>query len=108
MNYFSIYLYPMEAVLILVVIIFTACIIIHKLNKINFKLKKMATKLETIQALLVGINESTNNIAADIERIAGGLSGGLTATEADGVIAELQAAADKLKAVADVTPETDI
>ena len=62
-------------------------------------------KVDDIKALIAGINDSTNNIAADLERIAGGLAGGLTAGEADGVIAELQAAADKLKSVADTTPE---
>lgn len=66
------------------------------------------SKLDDINALVAGINDSTNNIAADLERIAGGLSGGLTAAEADSVIAELQAAADKLKAVADINPEPTV
>lgn len=70
--------------------------------------KKMATKLEEIQALLQGLNDSTNNIAADLERIAGGLTGGLTAGEADLVIAELQAAADQLKAVADINADPTV
>ncbi len=69
---------------------------------------KIMSKLDDINALVAGINDSTNNIAADLERIAGGLSGGLTAAEADSVIAELQAAADKLKAVADINPEPTV
>lgn len=63
------------------------------------------SKLDDINALVSGINDSTNNIAADLERIAGTLVGGLTSAEADSVVAELQTAADKLKAVADINPE---
>lgn len=65
----------------------------------------MAKKIDEINALLQGINDSTNNIAADLERLGGVIAGGLTPAEANGVVAQLQAAADKLKAVADVTPE---
>lgn len=72
---------------------------------IIIKQKSIMAKIDDINALVQGINDSTNNIAADLERIAGGLTGGLTAAEADSVIAELQAAADKLKAVADINPE---
>ena len=65
----------------------------------------MGQKLDEILAQVSGINDATNNIAADLERLAGQISGGLTATEADSVIADLKTAADKLKAIADINPE---
>ena len=71
----------------------------------TLKQKKMSEKLDQIQELISGINDSTNNIAADLERIAGGLTGGLSAEEADSVIAQLQTSAEQLKAVAATTPE---
>jgi len=76
-----------------------------KLDSIIHKLNQLMAKADDIKALIGGINESTNNIAADLERIATNIAGGLTAEEADGVIADLQTAAAKLKAVADINPE---
>jgi hypothetical protein len=54
---------------------------------------------------LSAINESTNNIAADLDRLAGQISGGLTAEEADSVVADLKATSDKLKSIAAINPE---
>ncbi len=71
------------------------------INSIIQKLQFMSDQNDKIQALLGEINGSTNNIAADLERLAGIINGGLTADEATKVVADLQAAADKLKAVAD-------
>lgn len=79
----------------------------NAIKNLKKQFKQMGAKQDEIKALISGINDSTNNIAADLERIAGGLSGGLSADEADGVIAELKTAADKLKAVADTNPEPD-
>jgi predicted nucleic acid-binding Zn-ribbon protein len=79
--------------------------IFEQLNLLNTKITKMGEKLDAINAQLAGINDATNNIAADLERLADQIKGGLTAAEADTVVASLQVAADKLKAIADINPE---
>jgi hypothetical protein len=79
---------------------------ISQLNSINQKLEIMGEKLDAIKAELSVINESTNNIAADLDRLAGQIAGGLTAEEADSVVAELKTTSDQLKAIAAKNPET--
>jgi hypothetical protein len=79
--------------------------IFEQLKFLNTKIEIMGEKLDAINAQLSGINDATNNIAADLERLATQISGGLTATEADTVVASLQVAADKLKAIADINAE---
>jgi methyl-accepting chemotaxis protein len=79
--------------------------VLKELKKINQKLTTMAKKIEDINALLTEINDSTNNIAADLDRIADQAEGGLTADEADSVVTQLRAASDALKAVAARNPE---
>lgn len=75
------------------------------LNLLKSKIEIMGEKLDAINAQLSGINDATNNIAADLERLASQVAGGLTAEEADTVVTSLQTAADKLKAIADINPE---
>lgn len=65
----------------------------------------MQGTLDEIKQSLLDINDATNNISADLERLAGVIAGGLTAAEANGVAAQLREAADKLKLVAAVNPE---
>lgn len=79
--------------------------IFEHLNLLNTKIEIMGEKLDAINAQLAGINDATNNIAADLERLAGQITGGLSSAEADAVVASLQVAADKLKAIADINPE---
>lgn len=79
--------------------------IFETLNLLKSKIEIMGQKLDEILAQVSGINDATNNIAADLERLAGQISGGLSAAEADSVIADLKTAADKLKAIADINPE---
>jgi len=79
--------------------------IFEQLKSINTKIEIMSEKLDAINAQLASINDDTNNIAADLERLAGQISGGLSAAEADSVVASLQTAADKLKTIADINPE---
>lgn len=78
-----------------------------EIKSINSKIEIMGEKLDAIKAELSAINESTNNIAADLDRLAGQISGGLTAEEADSVVADLKATSDKLKAIAAINPETN-
>ena len=80
--------------------------IVSQLNSINQKLEIMSEKLDAINSVLAEINDSTNNIAADLDRLAGQISGGLTAAEADSVVAELKTTSDQLKAIAAKNPET--
>jgi hypothetical protein len=77
-----------------------------EIKSINSKIEIMGEKLDAIKAELSAINESTNNIAADLDRLAGQIAGGLTAEEADSVVADLKATSDKLKAIAAINPET--
>jgi uncharacterized protein YoxC len=79
--------------------------IFETLNLLKSKFEIMSEKLDAINAQLSGINDATNNIAADLERLATQITGGLTSAEADTVVASLQVAADKLKAIADINPE---
>lgn len=64
----------------------------------------MATLAE-FQAAFAEINETTNNIAADIERLAGQIGAGMTEEEEATALSELQGIATRLKSIADVTPE---
>lgn len=67
--------------------------------------KTMATIAEFQQAL-TDINAATTNIADDITRLTDQLgTGGLSADEEAQVLTDLRAAADRLRSVADVTPE---
>jgi methyl-accepting chemotaxis protein len=77
-----------------------------ELKYITQKLSTMAKKIDDINALLSEINDSTNNIAADLDRIAQQAEGGLSAEEADGVVSQLRSASEALKAVAAKNPET--
>jgi hypothetical protein len=81
--------------------------VLSEIKSINQKLKIMGEKLDAIKAELSAINESTNNIAADLDRLAGIISGGLTAEEADSVVADLKTTSDKLKAIAAINPEAE-
>lgn len=76
-----------------------------EIKSINQKLEIMGEKLDQINAQLASINDATNNIAADLERLAGQISGGLTADEAASVVTALTASAEKLKTIADINPE---
>lgn len=80
--------------------------ILEAINYLKSKIEIMGQKLDEILAQVSSINDATNNIAADLERLAGQITGGLTAEEADSVVAGLTAAADKLKAIADINPES--
>lgn len=57
-------------------------------------------KVDDLKAELVAINETTNEIASDIDDLMKRVSGGLSAAEADEVNAELVALRDRLTGVA--------
>lgn len=65
----------------------------------------MATLAE-FQAAFAEINETTNNIAADIERLAGQIgTGGMSEADEATALSELQTIAARLRTIADTTPE---
>lgn len=67
----------------------------------------MATLAE-FQAAFAAINETTNNIAADIERLAGQIGGGgMSEADEATALSELQTIADRLRTIADTTPEAE-
>lgn len=61
---------------------------------------------EQLRGMLAEINEATNNIAADIDRLLDQLEGGVSAADATALIAEFRPVVDQLKAVAAEIPET--
>lgn len=67
-------------------------------------IKNMAV-LDDINTAIQDIKDSTGNIAADLDRIADQVAGGIGKTDAAKVATELRSAADALRAVADRTPE---
>lgn len=75
------------------------------LKLIIAKINIMAKKIDEILPILGEINEATNNIAADLDRLADQAEGGLTPEEATSVVTQLRSAADALKAVAARNPE---
>lgn len=71
-------------------------------------IKKQQTIMATLaefQAAFAEINETTNNIAADIERLAGQIGNGMTEDEEATALSELQGIAARLRTIADTTPE---
>lgn len=75
--------------------------VIDYLQIINSKLNKIMTKEEQVLATLQGINEATNDIAADITALKDQIAAG---TVTDETIAGLEAAAERLKGIAAETP----
>ncbi len=68
----------------------------------------MATSAENAAALAAikqQITDSTANLAADIANLSGQVGTGMTQADVDAVQAGFQEVADKLKALADVTPD---
>ena len=80
--------------------------VLDLLQKIIKQNTNMAKKIDEINATLDEINDATNNIAADLDRIAGGLEGGLSAEEAQSVSDRLTSTATQLRAIANRNPET--
>ncbi len=62
------------------------------------------SKLEEIQAQIAAIQTSADNIAADIERLIGKITGGLSPDEATAVISDLTAISDKLRGISEIDP----
>lgn len=60
---------------------------------------------QQLDALKAQISEGLENIAGDITRLSESLTGGLSEDEAEDVKAGFQAIADRVKSIADVTPE---
>lgn len=79
--------------------------IIDLLKKITNQNTNMAKKIDEINAQLDEINDATNNIAADLDRLAGQTEGGLTPEEAESVTSRLRDSATALRAVANRNPE---
>jgi hypothetical protein len=61
--------------------------------------------VNTMKAALASIDTATNNIAADIERIKGQISTGMTQADVDAVQAVLDSTVTKLEAIAASTPD---
>jgi hypothetical protein len=78
-----------------------------EIKRINIKLINMPSKQE-FQDALTEVTSSLENIAADITRLTDQLAnGGLTDAEEQEVFAALRAVADRAKAIADATPESE-
>lgn len=75
--------------------------VVDLLQLVISKLNKIMTKEEQVLATLQGINEATNDIAADITALKDQIAAG---TVTDETIAGLEAAAERLKGIAAETP----
>lgn len=72
-------------------------------------LGEIMSKLDEINAELVKINETTNEIASDIDTLILQLSGGLSASDADTIINSLKEKSAALRSVAEkYTPESPV
>jgi methyl-accepting chemotaxis protein len=67
----------------------------------------MAKKIDEINEQLDEINSATNNIAADLDRLANQTDGGLSPQEAESVTTRLRESATALRAVANRNPEEE-
>ena len=65
----------------------------------------MSQVLDQINAAITEISDSITNVASDINSLVAGQTDGLSAEQATDVATRLQAAADSLKAVADIVPD---
>jgi len=73
----------------------------HKLDVILHNQEKIMATLKTFQDLLTAINDVTNQIAANIQKLLDKITaGGMSAAEEDTVAQQLQGQVDALKAVA--------
>lgn len=80
--------------------------VVHKLDFIIKTLNKMPTKAE-FDAAFARQGAALINIADDIRRLTGQQSGGgLSETEEQAILDQLNAAADQLEVLAGQTPET--
>lgn len=85
--------------------------VISKLNQIIKTLSLMPTSAETKQLIRAAIDEilsATDNIAADIERLAGQAEGGVSPEDAAAFVSELTAVGTKLREVANKNPEPEV
>jgi hypothetical protein len=80
--------------------------ILSELKSIKQNQFTMAKKIDEINEVMSEINESTNNIAADLDRLADQAEGGLSAEEATSHVANLRSTSQQLKAIASKNPET--
>jgi uncharacterized lipoprotein YehR (DUF1307 family) len=67
----------------------------------------MATTKEELTALLTEIGSAIDNVAGDIDRLAEQATGGITPADADAFKTQLTDLRDKLRTVADKTPEPE-
>lgn len=73
----------------------------HKLDVILHNQEKIMATLSTFQQLLTAVNDVTNQIAANVQKLLDKITaGGMSATEEDQVAVDLQKQIDALKAVA--------
>jgi peptidoglycan hydrolase CwlO-like protein len=74
------------------------------LNEVLKKLNNMPTKQE-FQAAFDQINEATNNIAADIDRLSSQIGSGMSEADQQDVLNQLSGISTKLRDIASKTPE---
>lgn len=79
--------------------------VLEVLNLLKSKIEIMGQKADEIKADTALINENLTNLSADLDRIATQIEGGLTAEEADTVVADVRSLAARTKALADRNPE---
>ena len=94
------------AIVLSVVGVILSCVALDMLKNQGHKLSIIMANLQDFKDLLTRVDAATNNIAEDLKRLAAQIeAGGLSAKDEFEISEALKLAAEKLEAVAAVTPE---
>lgn len=94
------------AIVLSVVLVVLLCLALDMLKNQGHKLSIIMANLKDFQDQLNRIGAATDNIAADLVRLANQIEqGGLSATDEAAIVESLRLAAEKLEGVAAINPE---
>lgn len=94
------------AIVLSVALVILVCVALDTLKNQGHKLSIIMANLQDFKDLLTRVDVATNNIAEDLKRLAAQIeAGGLSAKDEFEISEALKLAAEKLEAVAAVTPE---
>lgn len=96
------------AIVLSVALVILVCVALDTLKNQGHKLSIIMANLQDFKDLLTRVDVATNNIAEDLKRLAAQIeAGGLSAKDEFEISEALKLAAEKLEAVAAVTPEPE-
>lgn len=96
------------AIVLSTVLVILSCVALDMLKNQGHKLSIIMANLQDFKDLLTRVDVATNNIAEDLKRLAAQIeAGGLSEADEAEISEALKLAAEKLEAVAAVTPEPE-